>query len=115
MPTQQQRDTVLHEIRKSAKRARYAGEALTASFGGPAKKYADAMADIQSSLGDHQDSVVAREVILAIADEAEAAGEPTFTYGRLHALEQARGDSTEQAFTKAWTAAAAESVRAWMR
>ncbi len=115
VPTQQQRDTVLHEIRKSAKRARYAGEALTASFGTPAKKYADAMSEIQSSLGDHQDSVVARDVILAIAAEAEEAGEPTFTYGRLHALEQARGDSTEQAFTAAWTAASAEPVRAWMR
>jgi CHAD domain-containing protein len=114
-PGAHERDLVLHEIRKSAKRARYAGEALQASFGTPAKRYAELMAQIQESLGDHQDSVVARGVLLAIAEEAEAAGESTFTYGRLHALEQARGDSTEQAFATAWAAASQGSVRAWLK
>ncbi len=110
-----ERDLVLHEIRKSAKRARYAGEAMTATFGGPARRYAEAMAAIQQALGDHQDSVVVREVLLWLAEEAAAAGEPTFTYGRLHALEQARGQATETEFDRAWERASATSLRAWLR
>ena len=39
---------------------------------------------IQTLLGDHQDSVVSREHLLAAADAAHAAGEDTFTYGVLY-------------------------------
>ena len=35
---------------------------------------------------------------LFLAADAEAAGEPTFTYGRLHALEDVRGQRAVDAF-----------------
>jgi CHAD domain-containing protein len=108
------RDLQLHEVRKAAKRARYAGEALTATFGQHAKDYADRMAGIQSVLGDHQDTVVIRQELEALARSAEEAGEPSFTYGRLHALEQTRGDRTEAEFAAAWQAATQRSVLHWL-
>jgi hypothetical protein len=40
-------------------------------------------------LGERQDTVVAREHLLALADDAGTAGEPTFTYGLLHARQEA--------------------------
>ncbi len=40
-------------------------------------------------LGERQDTVVAREPLLALADDAGTAGEPTFTYGLLHARQEA--------------------------
>ncbi|MBL8929685.1 MAG: CYTH and CHAD domain-containing protein [Kineosporiaceae bacterium] len=110
-----ERDVHLHEVRKAAKRARYAGEALAPTFGKSASDYASAMSSIQSSLGDHQDSVVIREELVALAEAALAAGEPTFTYGRLHALEQVRGAETEEAFAAAWSKASARSVLRWMK
>ncbi len=101
-----EQDELLHEIRKAAKRARYAGEALTPVFGAAAAHFAEVMSDIQSVLGAHQDSVVIREELLALADAASAAGESAFTYGRLHALAQASGESTREEFAQVWVHAA---------
>ena len=105
-----ERDAVLHEIRKAAKRARYAGEALTPVFGTAAEGYAEVMAEIQSALGEHQDTVVIRQELLALADAASDAGESTFTYGRLHALAQGQGERTVRAFEEVWTRAAPMDV-----
>jgi CHAD domain-containing protein len=75
------RDEALHRIRKAAKKLRY-----TAAATGE-QKVADAAKDIQSLLGDHQDSVVSRTHLTQQADAAHAAGEDTFTYGLLHERE----------------------------
>jgi hypothetical protein len=50
---------------------------------------------------------------MAIA--AFGAGENAFSYGRLHALEQARADRTEHSFLLAWAEASEPAYRAWMR
>ena len=83
-------DTQSHEVRKSAKRVRYAAESLDAVFGKRATKLAERMEALQEALGTHQDALVVQAVLVDLADGALAAGEDTFTYGRLHALEQAR-------------------------
>ena len=75
------RDEALHRIRKAAKQLRY-----TASATG-AKKVSDAAKNIQSLLGDHQDSVVSRTHLLEQADAAAAETEDTFTYGILYQRE----------------------------
>jgi len=72
---------LLHRIRKSAKRLRYTAAALGKS------RVADRAKQIQTLLGDHQDSFVSRAHLLAQADAAHAAGEDTFTYGLLHQRE----------------------------
>jgi CHAD domain-containing protein len=88
------RDTQLHEIRKAAKRVRYAGEAVTAVVGAKAATLAAQMEELQEVLGAQHDALVTQGVLLGLADDAAAAGEETFTYGRLHAAEQRRADDT---------------------
>ncbi len=77
----EERDEALHRIRKGAKRLRYTAAATGAD------KVSDRAKDIQSLLGDHQDSVVSRTHLSQQAEAAHAAGEDTFTYGLLYAQE----------------------------
>jgi CHAD domain-containing protein len=95
-------DAALHEARKSAKRLRYAAESAVPLFGKRARRLAKAAHGIQKILGHHQDSVVAREVLRELGAQAPAKAENGFTYGRLHALEQAIATDSEAAFRKAW-------------
>lgn len=71
-------EEALHRIRKGAKRLRYTAAATGES------KVADCAKNIQTLLGDHQDSYVSRAHLLQQAEAAHAAGEDTFTYGILH-------------------------------
>ncbi|CAN5851730.1 CYTH and CHAD domain-containing protein [soil metagenome] len=87
------RDLQLHEVRKSAKRLRYAADSVAPAIGGRAERLADRMEQLQEVLGQHQDGVVTTEVIAGLAAEATAAGEESFTYGRLHAVEQRAGEA----------------------
>jgi CHAD domain-containing protein len=75
------RDEALHRIRKAAKRLRYTAAATGED------KVSDAAKNIQSLLGEHQDSVVSRTHLSQQADSAHAEGEDTFTYGLLHERE----------------------------
>ena len=52
-------DAALHRVRRRAKRARYAAEAVEPVFGKPARDFARGMADLQTVLGEHQDAVIA--------------------------------------------------------
>ncbi|MFV2119047.1 CHAD domain-containing protein, partial [Streptomyces sp. Act-28] len=85
------RDKALHEARKAAKRARYAAELAAPVLGRPARRSVKGMKAVQRLLGDHQDSVVAREALRDLAVQANGAGESSFTWGLLHAREEARG------------------------
>ncbi len=87
----------LHEVRKAAKRYRYALE--VAAPDSPARKHAKALTKV---LGKHQDGVVARPVLRDLGMKAHLAGENGFTYGLLHEREQARCDAAERAYPKAW-------------
>jgi CHAD domain-containing protein len=97
-----ERDVALHEVRKCAKRLRYAAELATPIRPKRAVKLADAAHDLQRTLGDHHDSAVARELLLELAAEAHRRGESDLTYWRLHALEQARAAESEGEFLEAW-------------
>ncbi|MEP7368947.1 MAG: CYTH and CHAD domain-containing protein, partial [Dermatophilaceae bacterium] len=77
--TPQARDQGLHEVRKKAKRARYAAEAAVAVAGRPAIALADRMEELQDVLGEHQDSVAVRTLLLELSAAAQAAGENGFT------------------------------------
>lgn len=75
-------DDTLHRIRKAAKRLRYTAAAVHApSIEEQAKT-------IQTLLGEHQDSVVSREHLMAEAAAADSAGEDTFTFGLLYQQER---------------------------
>lgn len=92
----------LHEARKDGKRLRYAAEAATPVNPGRATRLADAAHGIQKILGDHQDSVVTRELLRRLGAVAFQQGENGFTYGRLHALEETTAKETEARFHRAW-------------
>jgi CHAD domain-containing protein len=91
------RDTAVHEARKATKRARYAAEAAGPALGGTATDQAARAKELQQLLGDHHDSVVARALLLKLAQRARAAGEDTFTYGLLHQSQAGQAAQIEQA------------------
>jgi CHAD domain-containing protein len=79
---------MLHRARKAAKRARYAAE-LRTPLDSSAKRTAKHYKRIQRVLGDHQDSVVAADVLRRLALIAGTTeGENGFTFGLLYAREE---------------------------
>jgi CHAD domain-containing protein len=65
-----ERDERLHDVRKAAKRARYAAEAIEPIVGKDAARFARLMTELQDSLGEHHDTVVARHKVVELADPA---------------------------------------------
>ncbi|MBB0232030.1 CHAD domain-containing protein, partial [Streptomyces calidiresistens] len=96
VPEGPDRDAAWHRARRAAKRARYAAEAAEPALGRAARDEAARFRRIQDLLGDRQDGVLARETLLHLAREAEAAGESAFTHGVLHGRETARARETER-------------------
>ncbi|SDD38213.1 CHAD domain-containing protein [Geodermatophilus telluris] len=88
----------LHEVRKAAKRVRYTAEVAATVLGAPAEALVACTKQVQDVLGEAQDTVVTRQWCLRLATAAVGAGEDTFTYGRLHGLEEARAEHADQAF-----------------
>lgn len=111
LPPGVRRDVAMHEARKAAKRARYAGEAATPALGKPAKKFAKQMKAVQSVLGDHQDSVVAREALRTLAIQAHLAGETAFTWGLLYGQEEAAAADRERELPEVWAKASRAKLR----
>ncbi|MFE7367433.1 CYTH and CHAD domain-containing protein [Streptomyces anulatus] len=114
-PPGPERDAALHEARKAAKRARYAGEAARPALGKPAKRFTRRVKAVQTVLGDHQDSVVAREALRMLAIQAHAAGETTFTWGLLYGQEEAAAEARERELPEVWARASAPGLRADLR
>ncbi|MEU6676006.1 CYTH and CHAD domain-containing protein [Streptomyces sp. NPDC046925] len=112
LPPGEQRDVAMHEARKAAKRARYAGEAATPALGKPAKRFAKRMKAVQSVLGDHQDSVVARDALRTLAIQAHLAGETAFTWGLLYGQEEAAAADRERELPGVWAKASKAKLRA---
>jgi CHAD domain-containing protein len=103
----------LHDVRKAAKRARYAAESVVPVFGKPAVRLATRMEKLQETLGEHQDSVVARQVIRELAVAAAGAGENGFTFGLLYARETDIARSAQRTYRPTLRAAAKKRVRRW--
>jgi CHAD domain-containing protein len=89
----------LHAVHKAARQLRHTAEIGRGEVA-DMKKVVRVAKRAQTVLGEHQDTVVTRELCRRLGVVAAAAGENAFTYGRLHALEQARADRTERDFWK---------------
>lgn len=113
-PAGPEREELLHDARKAAKAARYAGESVSGVFGADATAFARAMEDVQEALGEHQDSVLTRERLRTLGLSA-ASTEAAFLYGRLHALEEARAERFRDRFDQAWRAAGRARLHRWTR
>jgi CHAD domain-containing protein len=113
-PEGDEREELLHDARKAAKRARYAAESVSQIFGADSIAFAKAMESVQEALGEYQDSAFTRERLRHLAQQTSSL-DAAFLYGRLHALEEIRAGRFERDFDAAWKAAAGESVHRWLR
>ena len=107
------RDVALHQARKAAKRARYAGEVATPAIGKKAARFTAQMKKLQTVLGDHQDTVIARQAERELGIEAHLAGENAFTYGLLYEREAHAAEALRARARQAWKQASRSRYRNW--
>lgn len=110
LPDDSPPDAVLHRLRILAKRARYAAEAAVPVAGAPAALFAKRAAALQTVLGEHQDSVVARGWLRAAA----GTGRRAFVAGLLYGIEHSKGRQAREEWTAAWDRLSARKLRSWM-
>ena len=109
------RDVALHQARKAAKRARYAGEAVTPALGRKAARFTKQVKAVQSVLGEHQDAVIARQAERQLGIEAYEAGENAFTYGLLYERESHHAEELRAQARQVWKQASRPRHRNWLR
>jgi CHAD domain-containing protein len=105
-------DAALHRVRILAKRCRYAADAVAPIVGPAATRFADAMADVQTILGDHQDSVVAESWLRSAAAAVPTSG---LAVGQLIALERSRRSELRTRWPSTWHTASSKRLRRWLR
>ncbi len=113
-PSGPSRELALHEARKAAKRARYAAEAVSPVAGKQADRFARQMKRIQTLLGDHQDSVIARQAERELGMIAHLAGENAFSYGLAYERDVVVGERLQQEVAGAWQRASRKRYRRWL-
>jgi CHAD domain-containing protein len=115
VPGGHDRDSALHEARKTAKQARYAAETAAPVGGSGAAALASAMEDLQELLGDHHDSVVTRQLLRSVGMQAQGAGENAFTYGLLHGVEATSASDLEAGLPAARKALHRKKAVGWLK
>jgi CHAD domain-containing protein len=105
-------DAEWHQVRIDAKGMRYACDAVEPVFGRDAKRLSRRLATVQDALGDHQDTVVARDTLRTIAT-APRGGTVAFTLGLLHARQAEVAARSRTRFRRLWVEAARSRHRRW--
>ncbi len=105
-------DPALHHVRLRAKRARFAAEAAVPVCGQRARKFAKAMANVQTVLGSQHDAVVAHYWVRdhAMHEDPQVA----FAAGMVAGLLRNAAQSAAREFPVIWAKAARPKLRAWM-
>lgn len=93
-------DTALHQVRKDAKRLRHAAESVLTIHGKRARALEKTSHRIQSILGDHQDAVVARELLHRLAAAPDIASGTAGVYQTLIEQETQTATDAETAYRK---------------
>jgi CHAD domain-containing protein len=101
-------DEALHDARIRAKRVRYAAEAVAPVFGKTAGRFAEAAAELQTVLGEHQDAVIAGAWL-----RRAGGGEHAFVAGQLAALETVTATAARERWPGAWKALSRKRLRFW--
>lgn len=111
-------DEDFHAVRKRAKQARYAAEAVAPALGrergGQAKEFAQRAAGVQDVLGELQDAVVAGEMIERFAAEGSHPAPVSVAAGRLLERQHAARAQARSDFTAAWRRLDRRKRRRWM-
>lgn len=97
-----ERENYFHDMRKAAKKLRYAAEAAGSATKLKTKRLYKACKKMQSVLGDFQDSVTSRDKLLELAHNAHRRGEDTFGYGLLYQRERAIGLAALEDYTESF-------------
>ncbi|MEV4623176.1 CYTH and CHAD domain-containing protein [Asanoa sp. NPDC049573] len=105
-------DPALHEARKAYKRGRYAVEVRKLDGAKKAKRLVRGLKGLQDLLGDHQDSVVTRQVLRDLAVRAKP---NSFTYGVLYGEQAAHGRALVRKLPAAQARARKGKLRRWLR
>jgi CHAD domain-containing protein len=105
-------DESLHDVRKRAKRCRYAVEAVAPVVGKRAREFASRVADVQEVLGEHQDAVIARTWLGKAA--ADLSPNEAYAAGMLAGVELGAASTSRDAFPAAWKSAAKKQLRTWL-
>ncbi|MFD5652609.1 CHAD domain-containing protein [Streptomyces sp. NPDC127039] len=111
-PSGRSRERELHEARKAAKRLRYAAEVARPALGKPVARLGKQAKAVQQLLGEHQDAVVAQDILRRLAVAAHGAGESAFTWGVLHGRERAGAEARQRELPGVWRAASDPALRA---
>jgi inorganic triphosphatase YgiF len=106
-------DLEWHGVRIDAKALRYTCEAVAPMFGKPARELARHAEAVQEALGEHQDAVIAADLLHAMAT-AKTAGNVAFTLGLLHSRQTDAATSARDDFTRVWAAASRPKLRRWL-
>jgi CHAD domain-containing protein len=106
-------DEDLHHIRIVAKRTRYAAEAAARVHGARAERFANAIADVQTVLGDHHDSSVAETWLRDAARAGGGGAQSGVTAGMIIARQQRERDRLERAWRDVWRRASRSKLRRW--
>ncbi len=109
------RDRALHEVRKAAKRLRYAADSAVPALGVRADELSGRAEAIQDLLGEHQDTTVARGMLRTLGVQAHLDGDNGFTFGRLHALEECRSDQLRSEYADVVQGLPAKQFKRWLR
>ena len=104
-------DEAFHEIRILSKRARYAAEAVAPIYGKPARRFAEALADVQEVLGSYQDTTVAEAWL---RDAAKALPSTRLVAGELIAFERDDRVALRAKFWKVWNKTSRRKLRSWL-
>jgi CHAD domain-containing protein len=104
-------DEELHQLRIRAKRCRYAAEAVAPVMGKEATAFAEALAELQDVLGDHQDAAQAQAWLRDAS--RRASGRSAFVAGELTGAERASAAQTRAAWPRAWKSASRKGLRSW--
>lgn len=112
--TSADRDLAIHESRKCAKAARYAAELATTALGKDAARFAKQMKLLQERLGEHQDSVVARQEIRRLATALSGGEIDGFTFGILYGQQLTRASVVEGELPEVWRQVSDPKYRRWM-
>lgn len=93
----------LHDARKAAKRYRYAAELAEPALGRSATRSVGSTTELQTQLGEHQDSVVSAAFLRRLGAEVGSVdGQNGFTYGLLLAREWQRAEQVSRHAGQRW-------------
>lgn len=104
------RSGALHDVRKAAKRYRYALEVAEPALGKKAKKARKDARALTKLLGEHQDGLVAQPLLRELGMRAHNSGENGFTFGLLLEGERRRVDEAEREYPASWQRVRASRV-----